>query len=113
MPPRRYSRHTFATATTNEAGELQLYGTAPFGFRELGDTRRHTVKDGDTLHTLAGRYFEGLPNPNELWWIIADFQPSPIQDPTLALEPGQLLYIPSVRTVQEEIFSERRRAESR
>jgi hypothetical protein len=50
--------------------------------------------------------------PAGLWWVIADFQPDPVHDPTLSLEPGRVLVVPSIRTVQEEIFSETRRAEA-
>ena len=43
--------------------------------------------------------------------MIADFQPGPIHDPTLALDVGRALVIPSVRVVTEEILSEQRRQE--
>lgn len=81
-----------------------------FLYRQLEDTREHLVKQGDTLWTLAAKYFEGLPMPALLYWIIADFQPDPIHDPTVSLAPGRILYIPSLRTVTEQILSERRRA---
>ena len=67
------------------------------------------VKEGETLYSLAGRYFAPLPRPAGLWWIIADFQPDPIHDPTLALDVGRALVVPSVRVVTEEILSEQRR----
>ena len=70
------------------------------------------MKQGETLFSLAGRYFAALPRPAGLWWVIADFQPDPIHDPTLSLEVGQVLLVPSVRTVVEEVFSEKRRQES-
>jgi len=53
-----------------------------------------------------------LPRPAGLWWVIADFQPDPIHDPPVALELGRVLAIASVRTVLEEVFSERRREEA-
>jgi hypothetical protein len=52
-----------------------------------------------------------MQRPSGLWWIIADFQPDPIHDPTVRLTPGRTLYIPSLRTVQEEVFSDKRRKE--
>lgn len=87
-----------------------LYGGEPYRFRVFADNVEHVVREGDTLWTLAHRYYLGVERPAGLWWIIADFQPQPIHDPTLALVPGAVLVIPSLRTVQEEIFSERRRA---
>jgi hypothetical protein len=112
MPPRRFSRHTFTSAVQDDAGRLVITDREPFRFRSLPDNRQHVVKEGETLFSLAGRYFATLPRPAGLWWVIADFQPDPIHDPTIALEPGRVLVIASVRTVLEEIFSERRRGEA-
>jgi hypothetical protein len=112
VPPRRFSRHTFTSAVQDGVGRLVLTDREPFRFRSLPDNRQHVVKEGETLFSLAGRYFATLPRPAGLWWVIADFQPDPIHDPTVALEPGRVLIIASVRTVLEEIFSERRRGEA-
>lgn len=129
MAPRRFSRHTFCRGYAPDdadleidcfeapwpgrtAGKYQLTEREPFRFREFADTRLHRVKQGDTLFTLAAHYFAPLPRPAGLWWVIADFQPQPIVDPTLRLRPGALVAIPSVRTVQEDIFNEARRRES-
>lgn len=86
-----------------------LYGEEPFRFKAFEDNREHVVREGDSLFTLAGQYFEREPRACGLWWVIADFQPEPIHDPTLALEVGRVLMIPSMRTLTEEVFSERRR----
>jgi hypothetical protein len=112
MPPRRFSRYTFTSAVVDDEGRLFLTDREPFLHRALPDSRQHLVKEGETLFSLAGRYFSPLPRPAGLWWVIADFQPEPIHDPTLALEPGRTLVVPSVRTVLEEIFSEARRGEA-
>lgn len=128
MPPRRFSRHTFTLgftpddeddeiACTDEpwpgrSHEFQLSEREPYRFRELPDNRLHRVREGDTLFTLAARFFEGMPRPAGLWWVIADFQPQPITDPTVRLRNGALVVIPSLRTVQEEIFSAARRRET-
>jgi hypothetical protein len=112
MPPRRFSRYTFSAAVMDEEERLFLTEREPFRFRPLTDSRQHVVKEGETLFSLAGRYFAPLPRPAGLWWIIADFQPEPVHDPTLNLQLGRMLVVPSVRTVVEELFSERRREES-
>jgi hypothetical protein len=112
MPPRRFSRYTFSSAITDDDERLYLTDHEPFRFRQLPDNRQHVVREGDTLFSLAGRYFASLPRPAGLWWVIADFQPEPVHDPTLRLELGRLLVVPSIRTIVEEVFSERRRAES-
>ena len=111
MPPRRFSRYTFCQAVLDDDERLFLTDREPYRFRALSDNRQHVVKEGETLFSLAGRYFAPLPRPAGLWWIIADFQPDPIQDPTLGLDVGSVLVVPSLRTVVEEIFSEKRRQE--
>lgn len=112
MPPRRFSRFTFSAAILDDDGRLLLTEREPYRFRALADTRQHVVQQGETLFTLAGRYFAPLPRPAGLWWVIADFQPEPIHDPTLALDLGRLVFVPSVRVITEEIFAEARRQET-
>lgn len=112
MPPRRFSRYTFANGFTDETdGSFMLEDPEPFTYREFSDTRIHTVSEGDTLFHLASRYFASFERPAGLWWIIADFQPDPIIDPTRKLAVGSTLYIPSERVVEEEIFNNARRRE--
>ncbi len=115
MPPRVRSRHLFTFGFRDvlaEREELELSDREPFVFAHYPDNRVHTVAVGDSLGSLAARYFSGIPDAAELWWVIADFQPDPILDPTIALVPGQELVIPSVRTVLESVFGQSRRAEA-
>lgn len=109
MPPRVNSRHQLCTAFQDENGRLFLEDREPFRFSVKVDTIEHTVREGDTLFSLSAYYYSAIKRPAGLWWVIADFQVPPIVDPTIQLRPGQLLYIPSLRVVQEDIFSERRR----
>lgn len=117
MPPRRFSRHTFTTASmidTDGDGSddaLMLTEPEPYRFRQFPDNTIHTVKEGDSLFTLAAKYYRKAKRPAGLWWVIADFQPDPIHDPTIKLTKGTKLVIPSFRTVVEEIFAEKRRDE--
>lgn len=110
MPPRNNSRHLFTTAQKREGDErLFLSDRTPFRYLDLPDNRVHTVREGDTLPRLAARYFAPLGELPEisaatLWWVLADFQPTPIHDPTIQLVRGEKLIIPSVRTVQERIL---------
>jgi hypothetical protein len=112
MPPRRFSRFTFSAAILDEGERLFLTEREPFRFRSFPDNRQHVVQQGETVFSLAGRYFAPLPRPSGLWWVIADFQPDPIHDPTLSLDLGRVLFIPSVRVVTEEVFAEARRQET-
>jgi hypothetical protein len=62
----------------------------------------HEIIVGDTLHSLAARYYDGMGGA-ELWWAIADYQPEPIIDPTVQLTPGDILLIPAPYIVQDFI----------
>ena len=110
MPPRKLSRHVFVEGLLDDSSNFYLTEREPYRYRGFSDNRRYVVKEGDTLFTLAHKYFKGFVRPSGLFWVIADFQPTPIIDATLKLPLGQTLFIPSHRTVQERIFSERRRS---
>lgn len=111
MPPRTGSRHGFALGVLDDAGARYLTEREPYRYRPLPDSRSHTVVAGETLFDLAGRYFAPLPRACGFWWAIADFQPDPIVDPTLALEEGRVIVIPSTRVLTDVILAEARRRE--
>jgi hypothetical protein len=112
MPPRKLSRYAFCSGIKDADDVLFLTDRIPFPFRVLKDTRRYTVQQGDTLFSIAGKLFAPITRGAGLWWVIADFQPQPILDPTLQLSPGSTVFVPSVRTVHELVFSSSRRRES-
>jgi len=112
MPPRRFSRFTFCAAVLDDEERLVLTEREPFRFRSFPDNRQHVVQQGETIFSLAGRYFAPLPRASGLWWVIADFQPDPIHDPTVSLDLGRVLFVPSVRVLTEEIFAESRRQDA-
>jgi nucleoid-associated protein YgaU len=112
MPPRRYSRYSFCNTVADSDGKLFMTERVPFRYRPLQDTTQYTAQEGDTLYALAAREYAGIPRPAGLWWVIADFQPEPIFDPTIRLAAGQVIYIPSLRTVQELVFDRKRKDEA-
>lgn len=109
MSPRTGSRHSFTLGVCDELGRRFLTEREPYRFRQHADTRVHVVAQGDTLENLAGRYFAPLPRACGFWWVIADFQVQPIIDPTLELEVGRHLFVPSLRVLTDVILSEQRR----
>ncbi|MCA2977363.1 MAG: hypothetical protein INH37_03680 [Myxococcaceae bacterium] len=112
MAPLAGSRHSFTSGVRDEEGRVFLTEREPYGFRAHPDTWAHVVAQGESLFDLAGRYFAPLPRACGFWWAIADFQQDPIIDPTLELEVGRRLLIPSVRVLTDVILSERRRRDA-
>jgi hypothetical protein len=105
MPPRENSRLQFSEGVVDASGCTWLTAVNPYRYVDLADNETHTVKDGETLGGLAfDRYGDAT-----LYWVLMDFQPTPIHDPTIALEAGMVLILPSYRTVFEEILSESQR----
>lgn len=112
MAPRQYSRFVFSQAvrlSSQNEETLWLADREPFPFQQRNDNIFHVVGENDTLFSLAGKYFRGYPRAAGFWWVIADYQPQRIHDPTLQLAPGAILVIPSRRMLEESIFSQERR----
>lgn len=112
MPPGQLSRERFTEGVLDDEGRFYLTEPEPFSYRERADNVVYTVQRGDTLWTIAAKQFPSFMRPSGLWWVIAEFQPEPIFDPTVILVPGQQLILPSARTLLEECFSEVRRDEA-
>lgn len=99
------------TAALDVGGNLFLTERVPYRYRSLNDNIVHSVVDGDTLDSIAAKYYSSLDNGDQFWWVIADFQPDPIIDPTRSLQSGTNIVVPSIRTLVETILSEDRREE--
>lgn len=93
-----------------ESSRLILTDRKPFRYRRLPGNIQHTAVEGDTYHHLAARFYAGIATPgvtsaSQLWWVIADFQPSPVHDPTIAIAPGTVIVIPSMDTLLSTILN--------
>jgi hypothetical protein len=101
-----YSAFRFCSGIADPSGNVFLNDRIPFYYTTgYSDDQLHPVVQGDTLRVLAATYFAPLSYAAELWWVLADYQPSdyggPIFDPTIALDPSTrtMMVIPSIATV--------------
>ena len=79
---------------------------APFRYEEFEDTIKHICKDGEMLWEIAAKYYTNLIEyPSMFYDIIADFQPTPILDPTLSRSAGEVIYVPTIRVIKERILN--------
>jgi len=98
------SRYRYCQQLTDENGVAYLSEREPLKYEKQSDNRFHTVMEGDTWWGLAHRYFSSFQNKSRLWWIIAEFQPTPVIDPTLKLVAGSVVVVPSERYVRQVVF---------
>lgn len=121
MPPGASSRYLFCEGIDDGDGKTYLTTADPFRYRDLSDNIEHVCVESDTLWGIAGTYYAELARDSngsvasgtsgaQLYWVIADF--NDIADPTLTLAAGTRLWVPSPRTVTEEILAEVRRFEA-
>jgi hypothetical protein len=104
----KLSRYRYSTQFT-EDGISYIDEREPFRYREDSGNRFHRVKSGDTWWGLAHLYFSGFERPAGLWWLICEYQPVPIIDPTIALDVqpgiGALVIIPSMSMIRDRVFN--------
>lgn len=109
MPAVRLSRYEFAPIHEDACGRRFLDVPDPVSRRPSLDDIRHIVGEGDTLFTIAWRYYRSLLDresdigPSRFFWVIA--QANSIVDVTAKLKPGRELRIPSVANLETEILA--------
>ena len=100
------SRYRYNTGYRDADDRVYLDEREPFRFRTHAGNRFHTVVQGDTWWGLASIYFRGAPRACGWWWLVCEYQPTPVIDPTLVLEPGTVVVVPPIELVRSEAFSE-------
>lgn len=99
------SRYSTVEQFTDRLENLVLAERVPFRYEPRDDNIVHTSGEGDSWFHLAQQYYVDISNRAcGLWWIICDFQPQPIVDPTIKLSPGQQIIIPAPSLVAAEIL---------
>ncbi|MCK4783160.1 MAG: hypothetical protein KAV87_05365 [Desulfobacteraceae bacterium] len=109
MPMFPWGRYRYCVQTENEDGILRLDERESFRYKNEPDNRNHRSRSGDFWWGLAHMYFQGIPRPCGLWWLLCEFQPVPVIDPTIVIPENTLIVVPSLRLVRLEVFSEERR----
>ena len=106
MPPGIGSRHLQTlTVTRTTDGQAYLLDREPIRYVDRADNKRIIAQQSDTWQSLAANYLEPLPNPDNFYWVICDFQPDPIIDPTIQPTPGTIVYIPAPEYVLGNYWS--------
>jgi hypothetical protein len=91
------SRYRLSVVYQTEDDHLyfSLNEREPYGAEE--DDIIHITSEGETLFSIAHKYYGELPGGVHHWWLIGEYQPTPIKDPSLRLAANSLVIIPSVR----------------
>lgn len=113
MPPIKNSRYQYSIGLTDTEGRTFLTEPPRIAYQDSLDNTIHVVQGGERLQDIAERYFGDFGSDvfpaAGLWYIVAQFQPTPIIDPTVKLKEGARLYIPSKRYVAQRVFDQARR----
>lgn len=65
-----------------------------FVYRDHINNRYHIVSEGETYAVIAAQYFAHVYEAARMWWVVCDYQPIPIIDPTVKPAGGTVLIIP-------------------
>jgi len=110
MAVTEFSRYRYCTVLEKDDENRTKYfdEREPFRFVDETDNRIHLAVDGDTWWGLCHRYFPSIPRKAGLFWLLCEFQPEPVIDPTLCIKAGTRILIPSERLVRTKVFSKER-----
>jgi hypothetical protein len=105
----RFSDQVIQLAT----GILYVPSRTPVRFIDEGDSSIQVEVRGIRLLALISHdvYRGVVARPQDLWPIVADFQPEPILNPFLKLDVGRTLFLPSRTLLFGQILNERVRVE--
>ncbi|KKN87416.1 hypothetical protein LCGC14_0258710 [marine sediment metagenome] len=99
------SRYYTAEPYTAWNGTILLSEYEPFRYVDRDDNIVHAATEGDSWFTLAQMYYWMISiRAAGLYWIGCDFQPVPVVDPTLAIQGGTTIILPSAAVVRSEIL---------
>ena len=99
-----FSRYRLAELIRTDDNYIRTSLRRRLEFSAGEDDIPHAVVVGDTLRSLAAQYFTEEFGGSDLWWAIADYQPDVINDPTIVLNGGDIIVIPSPVFIQDVIL---------
>ncbi|NIO74655.1 MAG: hypothetical protein GTN69_01910 [Armatimonadetes bacterium] len=103
------SRFRNVPTLTDPDGRLVTAERVPFRYEDREDNHRITVSEGKSWEDLAERLYAHISERAcGLRWILHDFQPTPIVDPTIPPRPGSVVFAPSDIVVLNEILGQPR-----
>lgn len=106
------SRYDYCWNKATASGKLRKLPRGFFGFKKFSDTVEHQCLEGESLFNLAAFYYHDVfAYPSMLYWVIADFQPIPIIDSTIIFSAGDIVYIPSIKTINLQVLDPTREPE--
>lgn len=103
------SRYEHCVLSMDNRGFLSIDERVPFRYFPYHDNRTYISILGDTWWGIAHLAFQGTVRPCGLYWLLCEFQPIPVLDPTLVIKQGTVIIIPSLRVLNLEVFSEKLR----
>ena len=108
--PSTISLFRFCQAYTAPNGRMYLTDIQPFTYEELTDTTTHVVIGEQRIEDVAAIHYQVYGEEACLLaQVLALFQPEPLLDPTVPLVAGSTVFVPSLRVIEERVFSEDRR----
>lgn len=106
------SRYRYTRAVTDSLGRTSLTDRVPLRYVDAPDNITHIVQEGERMEDIAQRYYSRFDSDvvpaASLAWVLRDFQPIPIIDPTLRLKAGTPVFVPSENFVAQRVFDPRR-----
>lgn len=99
------SRYFATGEETNDEAVQVVAEREPYAYRDRSDNISHVASEGDSWQTIAERYYSSISSRAcGLWWVVAEYQPTPIVDPTLQIRKGKVITVPAPIVVINEIL---------
>jgi len=101
------SLYRHSRLTQKEDGSVFFTLPERVSFDDQDDVTTHIANGQEFLWDIAQQYYKRVyVSPLDLWEVLMQFQPEPIQDPSVPVPLGQEVYIPSLEWIEEVAFGQ-------